>query len=117
MDIVFGWGIMSDSDVLDHMSFGIMNRFYRAHYDKELPYSWNELAPYVDNNHLIPATDAIEKALSAARVGELIHLKGYLVSLSKPDGYNWTSSEARGSIGDTVMTCKLIYVMQFDLVK
>lgn len=117
LDMVFGWGIMSDNSVLDHMSFNITNRYYRAHYDADSPYVWEQMEPYLDNNHLIPATDKIEHALKSARVGSVIHLKGFLVQASRPDGYNWVSSTSIGSVGDTVMTCKLIYVTDFDIVQ
>ncbi len=117
IDMVLGWGIMSDSEVLDHMSFSIMNRYYRAYLDDDAHFDWSQIEPYLDNNHLIPATGAVETALKSARVGDLIHLKGFLVDVSKPNGYRWSSSTSNGSVGETVMTCKLIYVIQFDIIK
>ncbi len=115
VDLVLGWKDMSNSAILRYFKFHVSNRWYTWRTD-ELPMDEAEINLDLDNNHLIPSTEAIDQQLKAVRVGRVVHIKGYLVSLDGKDGGNWHSSLSIGSTGGP-MSCKLIYVMSFEVVQ
>jgi len=46
------------------------------------------------------------------RQGELVHLDGFLVDASRPDGWRWRSSLRRDDTGDGA--CELVYVEDLE---
>ena len=67
---------------------------------------------HMSNNHLIPATKNLRRALAKARKGDLIKIEGYLVDVvAYQDGRNishWRTSTEREDIGEGA--CEIIYV-------
>ena len=115
VDMVLGWGPMSDSATLGFFDFHLSGRYYtwRA---QQLPYPIEQINLDLDNNHLIPATSDIASRLKDARVGQIVHIEGMLVRADGENGYSWTSSMAEGSTGGP-LSCKLIYVLKFDVMR
>lgn len=70
------------------------------------------ISTHMSNNHLIPASDNIGKALSKAREHDLVRLEGYLVNVISQDKNNnfgyWNSSMSRKDYGNGA--CEIIYV-------
>ena len=64
-----------------------------------------ELNSHVSNNHLIPANPGVKKQLMRVNRGDVVTLEGYLVELSRPDGYRWSSSLSRTGAG----ACELMW--------
>lgn len=67
---------------------------------------------HMSNNHLIPATKNLRKAMAKARKGDLIQIDGFLVDVfaTQDDRYtaSWSTSLQRDDIGDGA--CEIIYV-------
>ena len=115
VDLVLGWQAMSDTAILKNFQFHLSGRWYSWHANY-LPLSQNEVNQDLDNNHLIPATRDIEKKLRHVHIGQLIRIQGLLVSMARKDGYVWTTSFSEGSTGGP-LSCKLIYVLDFDVLQ
>jgi hypothetical protein len=107
VDVVFGWGRMSDGAVLDQIRIRQSNRFYYWSVE-EFPIPRQEIESHSANMHLIPADSAVERTLSRIRQGQLVRLRGYLVRVDASDGWSWVSSLSRNDTG--AGACELIWV-------
>lgn len=114
-DLALGWGRMSDQAIIDKIDISQRTRwfFWKAdHY----PISRKEIEQSASNMHIIPATDKIMDELDDLVVGEIIYLKGYLVSAMSPkDGWRWKSSLSRNDTGGGA--CEVIWVEKLLRIK
>ncbi|GLQ46255.1 hypothetical protein GCM10007862_13060 [Dyella lipolytica] len=112
-DLALGWGRMSDSAVLAKISISQSNRFYYWHVD-EFPIPRREIEVSSANMHMIPSDDTVRRSLERVRTGQLVHLTGFLVDASRPNGWHWHTSMTREDTGDGA--CELVYVESIDTV-
>ena len=112
-DLALGWGRMSDSAVLAKITITQSNRFYYWHVD-EFPIPRREIETSSANMHMIPADDVVRRSLERVRPGQLVHLEGFLVDATRPNGWRWHTSMTREDTGDGA--CELIYVESIDTV-
>lgn len=110
IDLLVGWGPMSDSAVIETMHFRQSQRFgyWQPGRDTLLPPS--EINHHAANMHLIPANDTVRDRLSSLRVGSVVHLRGKLVEATR-DGRAadpWRSSLTRTDTGNRA--CEILYV-------
>lgn len=112
VDLVFGWGPMSDSGVLSKVDISQGGRFYHWRV-AEFPVPRREIEVNSANMHLIPATAAVETQLQRIRTGSIVQLSGYLVEARAGDGWRWVSSLTREDTG--AGACELIWVEQLEL--
>ena len=107
VDLVLGWGRMSDSAVLEKIKISQSQRFYFWRVD-EFPIPREEIEQSSANMHMIPASAAIAADLRRVRPGQVVELQGWLVEARSSDGWSWRSSLSRS---DTCPgACELIYV-------
>lgn len=107
VDLVLGWGVMSNTDVLKKISFSQSGRAYTWG-TSTLPVSRQEIETHSANMHMIPPDREIERQLKSLRPGNMIHLKGLLVEVLTKEGWRWKSSLSRGDTGGGA--CELILV-------
>jgi hypothetical protein len=107
VDLVFGWGRMSDGAVLERINIRQSNRFYYWSVE-EFPIPRQEIESNSANMHLIPADSIVERTLKKIRQGQLVRLRGYLVRVDGNDGWTWSSSLTRDDTG--AGACELIWV-------
>ena len=107
VDLALGWGAMSDSAVLRHISFSQGGRFY-SWWAKDYPVPRTIIETHSANMHMIPANDGIERQLKSLRPGNLVHIKGFLVEVSNKEGLHWKSSLTRSDTG--AGACELLWV-------
>ncbi|MDQ7826142.1 MAG: hypothetical protein RDV48_25290 [Candidatus Eremiobacteraeota bacterium] len=114
LDIVVGWGAMSDQKVLDGIRIWQDNtrHWFCMPRGREWPIPMDEVGGSAVNTHIIPADREIEKKLMALRKGDLISLKGLLVDVSGEQGFSWRTSVTPGGFGDH--SCKIIWVQKLD---
>lgn len=107
VDLVLGWGAMSDSKVLQQISFSQGGRAYswRAN---AFPVPREVIESHSANMHMIPADAEIERQLKSVRPGNMVHLKGLLVEVTSKEGFRWKSSLTRADTGGGA--CELILV-------
>ncbi len=114
IDLALGWGRMSDSTVLAHVDISQSGRFYYWHV-KELPIPRREIETSSANMHMIPADPSVKRQLEKVRAGQVIHIDGFLVDASRPNGWHWKTSMTRNDTGGGA--CELIYVESVDVVQ
>jgi len=106
-DLAMGWGRMSDPAILKKISISQSNRWYHWHVD-EFPIPQREIETHSANMHMIPANASVRNTLANVRSGNIVALKGKLVSITRPDGWHWQSSMTREDTGDGA--CEVIWV-------
>lgn len=111
-DLALGWGLMSDTSVLDRVDVSQGNRFYYWHTaDDSLPLA--ELARHSANMHLIAADGEVADAIAGARVGQIVSIEGVLVDISRPDGGGMRTSLTRDDTG--AGACEIVWVERIGL--
>lgn len=112
VDLLLGWGPLSDSSVLERLSFSQSNRFgyWSA---RELPVAERTIVTHSANMHLIPADGEVERRIKDTRPGEVVSLRGYLVRVEAADGWRWQSSLSREDSG--AGACELVWVESFRI--
>lgn len=58
--------------------------------------------------HIIPASADVQKFVCTVQPGQKISLKGWLVAVSGPDNWGWSSSLTRNDTGEGA--CEVFYV-------
>jgi hypothetical protein len=101
-DIGLGFGPMTDSANVERFRFshegasnGLRALFARPR-DVMTPQEFEQLAPYITNIHLIPATAAVYEELRRVRIGELVTLHGKLVNVRDAEGRVASTSMSAG---------------------
>ena len=107
VDLVLGWGALSDTNVLKQISFSQSGRAY-TWWTKAWPVPRDMIQSHSANMHMIPANSEIEKQLKSIRPGNMVHLKGLLVEVTSKEGWRWKSSLTRTDTGGGA--CELIWV-------
>lgn len=111
-DLALGWKEMSDSNVLEKLDITQMGRWYFVGWRNQ-PLATEAILGNSSNLHLIPQDDLIAKVVGQLRVGDLIHLKGYLVRVDARDGGEWRSSTTRSDKNNGA--CEVMYVRSIDV--
>jgi hypothetical protein len=111
VDLALGWGRMSDNAVLAGIDIRQSNRFFYWHV-REFPIPRREIETSASNMHLIPADKSVRQAMERVRPGELVHIEGFLVDASRPDGWHWNTSLRRDDTGSGA--CELVYVEELE---
>ena len=107
LDLAIGWGPMSDSAVLDKLTFTQNNRFFFWR-TREFPIPRRDIETHATNMHLIPADDEVAAVLADIEPGHVVSLQGLLVAAKRRDGFRWRSSLSRSDTGNGA--CELMYV-------
>jgi hypothetical protein len=107
IDFALGWGPMSDSAVLEHFRVKQGGRFFSI-YPDEQAIDMRLALLSAANMHLIPATGTLETELKRVRPGNVVRLRGQLVSALGPNNFTWRSSLTRTDSGNGA--CELFYV-------
>jgi len=112
IDLVLGWGKMSDEAVLAEIDISQGNRWYYWQTDT-FPVSRHEIETHSANMHLIPQNDEIEDKLLKLHVGEIVKISGYLVKIDGHDGMYWQSSLSRSDTG--AHACEVVFVKEVEV--
>jgi hypothetical protein len=112
IDFALGWGPMSDSAVLEHFRVTQGSRFFTI-YPDEQAIDLGTALKGAANMHLIPGSRRVRDQLESARAGNVVRLQGYLVNVSRADGYTWNSSLTRNDTG--AGACELFYVEEVSV--
>jgi len=105
--LALGWGPMSDQSIIDKINISQSNRWYHWNADV-LPIPGTEISLHSANVHIVPKDELIEEKFDEVYRGSLVEMKGYLVKISKVDGWHWVSSLKRDDTGGG--SCELFWV-------
>lgn len=111
IDFALGWGPMSDSAVLDHFRIRQGARFFTI-YPDEQAIDMKLALVSAANMHLIPASGTLGDELKRVRPGNIVHMRGQLVSALGPNNFTWRSSLTRKDTGNGA--CELFYVEEIE---
>jgi hypothetical protein len=111
IDFALGWGPMSDTAVLEHFRVRQGGRFFSIHPDARA-IDLQTAMRNASNMHLIPADDGMKQRLTKVKPGNIVHLRGQLVSVLGPNDFTWTSSLTRSDTGNGA--CELFYVESLE---
>ena len=114
LDLALGWGVMSDSGLLNRLSISQSGRWYRWRYEDSIPVSDEQIITNSGNMHMVPATSAVERALKQVREGDVISLEGYLIDVDHDSGWKWRTSMTRSDTGGGA--CELVWVEEFAII-
>ncbi len=112
-DLALGWGPMSDNRILAQFDISQGARFYAWHPHGALPIPRAEVVSHSANTHVIPATDAIRRALAQLRVGDVVRLSGELVDGTRDDGRSFHTSLTR--LDEGAGACEVLLVRSVAL--
>jgi hypothetical protein len=98
-DLALGWGPMSDNRVLSALKITQSVRFYSWRPVGTLPISRKEVIDHSANTHVIPADPGVSSQLARLRVGQVVHLTGFLVDATRNDGVSVRTSLTRSDSG------------------
>jgi hypothetical protein len=106
---------MSDTAVIEQLSVSQSVRFFSYRWRDQPPLPPDAINRSSANMHLIPADDAVLKALRQVAVGRVVELEGWLVNADRGDGWRWRSSTTREDWG--AGACELMYVRDVRLIE
>lgn len=112
-DLALGWGPMSDNRVLRAFEITQGARFYTWSPRQELPIPRQTVIEHSANTHVIPADDGVGRQLKHLRVGQVVHLTGFLVNAARDDGAYVNTSLTRSDTGPGA--CEVLLVEQVEL--
>ncbi|HKF98766.1 MAG TPA: hypothetical protein VKB20_10940 [Steroidobacteraceae bacterium] len=111
-DLALGWGPMSDNKVIRGFDISQSVRFYSWMPKQELPIPRQAVIEHSANTHVIPADTDVARQLKRLRVGQVVHLRGYLVNAVRNDGVYITTSMTRNDSGPG--SCEVLLVEQVE---
>jgi hypothetical protein len=111
-DLALGWGLMSDNRVLRFFEITQGARFYSWVSKQDLPIPRQAVIEHSANTHVIPADAAVRHQLKRLRVGQVVHLTGFLVNAVRDDGTYINTSLTRSDSGPG--SCEVVLVEQVE---
>jgi len=111
-DLALGWGPMSDNRVLRTLEITQGARFYSWVPKQALPISRRAVIEHSANTHVIPADVDVRRELKRLRVGQVVHLTGFLVNAVRDDGVYINTSLTRSDSGPG--SCEVVLVERVE---
>jgi len=111
-DLALGWGPMSDNRVLRAFKITQGARFYSWAPRQALPIPRQDVIEHSANTHVIPASATVARQLKRLRVGQVVHLTGFLVNGVRDDGAYIRTSLTRSDTGPG--SCEVLLVEQVE---
>ncbi len=116
LDLAIVWGKLAPPEFEGFVSFRQRNRWYFYQYPPHSPLDHNYILSHSANNHIIPASENIARALRSIGKKEKILLEGFLVNVQgtyRGGTVFWNTSTTRKDTGNG--SCELIYVTRVQI--
>jgi hypothetical protein len=110
-DVALCWGKLAENGTHKRLKWSQGNRWYFWRAGEEFGYNNDFVAVHSSNNHLIPATPNLAKAVRSLKEGDAVEMTGHLVDVTaakKSENYFWNSSISTADRGDG--SCEIIYL-------
>ena len=110
-DVALCWGKLAENGTYKRLKWSQGNRWYFWHAGDDFGYNNDFVAQHSSNNHLIPATPNLAKAVKSLKEGDTVEMTGQLVDVAatkKSQNYRWNSSISTTDRGDG--SCEIIYL-------
>ena len=112
IDLALGWGPMADRDMLKQLTVSQDDRWYYVRW-RNAPIDAAEVIAHSANTHTLPANEEVARQLASVQQGDVVHLRGKLVTVEADDGWLWTSSMTRFDTGDG--SCEVLWVESIEV--
>lgn len=110
-DVCVIWGTNTSDFLLKELNYSHGN--WTCYVQTRNGEAWQKFnMEKLSNNHLIPGTASVKKAIAAAHIGDVIRIKGHLVNYSINGGPQRKTSVVRNDRENGA--CEIIYVKEFD---
>ena len=109
-DLALGWGPMSDAKVINQLKITQDGRWYNYYWKNPPPIAPGEIAHHSANTHIIASDRDILKEVKSIKRFDVVDLEGYLVNISREDGWHWQSSLSRDDTG-----CEVFWVNKIEV--
>jgi hypothetical protein len=113
VDLALGWGVMSDSGLLENLRISQSGRWFYVYW-QNANVDVNQVMNHSANTHILPANADIARQVKNVKRDDIVQLQGYLVQVTKRDGFLWRSSLSRGDTGDG--SCEVLWVTGVEVV-
>ncbi len=116
MDVALAWGDLVRSGLYRSVSWSQSDRWYWWRYGPDFHRGNGFIIAHSSNNHLIPCTRNIGRAMRRIDSGDAIQLEGYLVFVDGRKGdrsFHWHSSLSRTDQGNG--SCEIIYLKRLTI--
>lgn len=103
-DLVLGWKQAAIQNNVENLPISQSVRWYQYMVSPASNMTSAYIATHTSNNHIIPATKNIQKAIRSLKVYDELTLEGYLVDMTghfKANRINWFTSTSRDDTGST----------------
>lgn len=113
VDVVIGWGRMSDSQVISGVTVHQRSRSYRLEWSGTAPLSSAEAMSQTVNLHLIPGTPEMAQFVGRLKRGQLVDLRGALTEAVR-DHRRWAGSlvEEEGEARTDLYGSRLLFLSE-----
>jgi hypothetical protein len=115
-DVALCWGKLAENGTYKRLKWSQGNRWYFWHAGDDFGYNNDFVALHSSNNHIIPATSNLAKAVKGLKEGNIVELTGHLVDVAavkKSESYGWNSSTSTTDRGDG--SCEIIYLTRLKV--
>ena len=112
VDLTVGWGVMSETGFLEHVSFRNFSRTAWA--SSKIDIFNRDITSQYANMHMIPISREVRRQLLALRPNQTVRMTGYLVQLRQDGEVRMTSSMSRFD-GDNLRDCEIMYVTALEV--
>jgi hypothetical protein len=87
VDFVLGWGIMSDSGLLDTLRISQSGRWFYVYWQNAST-DLNQIMAHSANTHILPANSSVARGVKKVRRNDVIRLRGYLIQATSNNGFS-----------------------------
>ena len=117
-DVCVIWGENIETGIYKKLKFS--SGSYTCYWKTKPNITYNEWSEFknncISNNHLLSVNKNINKKIMDTRIGDQIHLKGYLAAYAiKGGSFNRGTSVSRTDAGNGA--CEVIYLTDFQIIK
>ncbi len=116
LDLAIAWGKAAEADSAEYLRFSQGNRWYFFRLKEGAPLPASYVTAHSSNNHTIPATNNIRRAMMTIREKDRVLLEGFLVNLKgtyRDRPVFWNTSLSRSDSGNGA--CELFYVSKIRI--
>lgn len=111
MDIVVGWGNLSDESIYQGIEFDQFDRSYS--WTNHTTLDNEEIRRSTANINIIPADNFVEDQLDNLKIGQVIHIRGSLVDVERTMHWKWKTSLSREDQGEKAS--EILYLTEIEI--
>lgn len=113
-DICVVWG--ENATALDLNKLDFWNGEFTCNFKTSDQGAWEQFKPeQLSNNHLLTGNDYVRKKIDDVRIGDQVHIRGWLANYSNDQGFSRGTSTTREDRGNGA--CETIYVKDFRILQ